>query len=563
MDFRALETVLQTGQVERRELAGRQHLVAPVVLVREMVLNGGYLPADEIQSSAVAWNGRPITVNHPERDGEFAPANQPEFLETQTIGRLFNAEFAEDLPETERASERGARAEAWVDEQRALDMGGEAAKIAEFLAAHADAEGDEPSENEEHVMDVSTGYWHDFQAETGRFMGQQYEEVQFDLHPDHLAFLPNQEGACSVADGCGVPRVQQRLAAHSEHYTGMEPMTPAANELTPEQAALVESALEEFVDAQGNATVDDLHEWLFQNDNLDPDTATALHAAFDELFESTPDEWTIEEFRDWLGEQVETDAAADAQVATSLGRRVMDWLGITGQTGPDAGGSGVAADGGSRTQAHGANCSCGKHESTSTTHMSDPDIETLAEQTAFDADELSEMDESTLAKVAETVEAFEADADGGGDGGDGSGNDNGSGADNDGGDTPDDDGEYVTRDDLESFKDEIIDSVQREQRSDEVEAVVQALTEATDLDEEQVRSLAESADSIDALIELAQNVGGDDAAQVGAATGVNWLGRGAPASAQANADEDGEDDDWEDFVGNIGVLNRQANGGDD
>lgn len=611
MDFRALETPLLTGEVERRELAGREHLVAPVVLVREMVLNGGYLPADEIQESVVAWNGRPITVGHPKRDGEFAPANQPEFLESLTIGRIFDSEYVSDLPETDASSGNGVRGMAWVDEKRALNMGGDAARIAEFLAAHVDADSEvENQEDGEHVMDVSTGYWHDFDQREGTFRGQEYGEVQFNLHPDHLAFLPNQEGACSVADGCGVPRVQQALATQSEHYDSYDGMTnqlpnPAlykgganarAEPRTPEFSGVesepawgdVDLSFEAFVEAYAEAnpdatSVDDLSadeksEIAARSLNGEPDASEfaelvvlpVVNPTTDNLNESglmaalsrAPQTEGINaqesqsRVRSMLEEHFDRDV--EDQVAASIGRGVMNALGGLGSVfglGREDPADSVRADGGSRA-GHGANCSCGKHETTNTPDMGDYNIEDLAEQSAFDADDLNEMEESMLAKVAETVEAAQADP---GDTPDDPSNDS-TGTDNDGtgDDTPD-------ADDIESLIDQKVEERMaeqaREQRSDDIDAAVSALAEATDVDEDTLRSLADQVDDIDALVELAQNVAGEDAAKVGAANGVNWLGRGAPAGAAANEDED--DGDWEDFVSNIGVINRQQSEGDD
>lgn len=481
MDFRALKVPLVTGQVERRTLDGREYLVAPVVLVREMVLNGGYLPANEIQDSTVAWNGRPITVNHPTIDGEFAPANQPQFLETQTIGLIFEAEFVNDLPETDRSTGAGVRAQAWVDEQRATDMGGEAAQIVKFLAAHADAGAANDDAAADHIMDVSTGYWHDIRSTPGQFMGQRYDAVQFDLHPDHLAFLPNTEGACSVADGCGVPRVQQALEGHTDE---------APDDDSPEV----------------NANVEDI-----------------------------------------------TD-----QAAAGVGRRMMAMLGLS-SAGPGledfdvdgADGGADDVDGGDRD--HATNCSCGKHG----TDNMDINIDDLAEATAFDADELNEMDESTLAKLAETVEAAAqaaADTD--------PADDDGASADASTDTVPDDtdagtdnstDGPSL--EDFERLLDDRLAQFARDQRADELDDAIEALTENTDLDEAVIKTLAEQVDDVDALVALAENVAGRDAQKVGAANGVNWLGRGAP-SGNAEANEEAEDDHL-DYVGNMGVLTRR------
>ena len=56
------------------------------------------------------------------------------------------------------------------------------------------------------IIEVSTGYFADKLDESGEFEGEEYDGVQINLRPDHLAILPNTIGACSVDDGCGFPR---------------------------------------------------------------------------------------------------------------------------------------------------------------------------------------------------------------------------------------------------------------------------------------------------------------------------------------------------------------------
>jgi len=186
--------------IRTEEVRGDSYLVAPVVAVAEGVLNGGFLPFGEIQASAPGWNGVPLTVNHPEGDdGEFVPANQSDVLEEYQIGRFLNAEADGDG--------RKLAGELWIKmasvkwlTENVDDLGDEAKQTVEML------ENGDP-------LEVSTGYWHGVEDESGEFGGQSYEEVQIDLLPDHLAVLPNAEGACnwdgdSTTSGCGAPRTQ-------------------------------------------------------------------------------------------------------------------------------------------------------------------------------------------------------------------------------------------------------------------------------------------------------------------------------------------------------------------
>ncbi|QPL12232.1 hypothetical protein HrrHc1_055 [Halorubrum phage Hardycor1] len=197
-------------------MRGREWLVAPVVLVREGVLNGGFVAYEELQKSAPGWNGRPVTTppapgteaanlapgdpsGHPidgqTEDGRpnFASANETPFVEDMNAGLVLNVEPSSDLPTPgEEMSDRGLVGEAWIDLERAQDLGEYATESVERIAEGA-------------TLDVSTGYFHYPVEAQGEHNGERYEVAQTDLLPDHLALLPNERGACSWADGCGAP----------------------------------------------------------------------------------------------------------------------------------------------------------------------------------------------------------------------------------------------------------------------------------------------------------------------------------------------------------------------
>lgn len=61
-------------------------------------------------------------------------------------------------------------------------------------------------------MDVSTGYFSEDYAQKGVMSNKEYEVVHKALKPDHLALLPDEEGACNWADGCGVRSNQKGIA---------------------------------------------------------------------------------------------------------------------------------------------------------------------------------------------------------------------------------------------------------------------------------------------------------------------------------------------------------------
>lgn len=164
--------------IRRETLDGRPHLVVPVVMIVDGVLNGALVTQEEYGRYVEAWNGRPIPVAHPVRDGVNVSANRPDVLQTDVIGQLFNA----------KAEGGRLMAEAWIDVQKATRLGHGA-----LLSALE--RGD--------VVEVSTGYFSDAEDTAGEFGGLPYTCIHRNIRPDHLALLPGDIGACSVHDGCG------------------------------------------------------------------------------------------------------------------------------------------------------------------------------------------------------------------------------------------------------------------------------------------------------------------------------------------------------------------------
>lgn len=156
---------------------GRDTLVVPVVMARaDVVMNGSWVPVEELIPET--WNGVPVTVGHPEKDKGFTSANSPEVLTDWAVGRIFNAAL-DGLK---------LKAEAWIDMERATAV----------------APGLVPSLEAGLPMNISTGYFCDDEPAAGDLNGKTYTAISRKLRPDHLALLPDEEGACSWTDGCGV-----------------------------------------------------------------------------------------------------------------------------------------------------------------------------------------------------------------------------------------------------------------------------------------------------------------------------------------------------------------------
>lgn len=191
------ETLQDDVQVRRETLNGVEHLVVPAVLLREGVFQCAncespeFYAADEFAKVAAAWNGRPVTLNHPKKGDVFvSAASDPQGWEDWRIGTVFNAARDEDR----------LKAELWIDLGK-LTKGSDAEETAKALENGAQ-------------LDVSVAAWHDAVPQRGSYDGKQYYAVQRNYQSDHVAILPaGVQGACSWADGCGTPRVNVGLLA--------------------------------------------------------------------------------------------------------------------------------------------------------------------------------------------------------------------------------------------------------------------------------------------------------------------------------------------------------------
>ncbi len=172
------------GKAEFRSDNGTEYLVAPLTLIVPGVLNGSagplYYPADEIAKSRESWNGVPLVVNHPTVNGESVSVKTDGVLDEFGIGHIRNASI----------DGRGhLKAEGWfaVDQTSKVDK-----RILTSL-------------QDRRPIELSTGLMTENEHAPGATpTGDVYTYIARNYEPDHLAILPDQVGACSIKDGCGV-----------------------------------------------------------------------------------------------------------------------------------------------------------------------------------------------------------------------------------------------------------------------------------------------------------------------------------------------------------------------
>lgn len=173
----------RTGKYREETHKGRQYLVVPMTMIVPGVLNGSkgrlLYPPDEVGKDPSSWNGVPITYYHPSKDGKPVSASHPGIEEAQGIGFVRSPTTGEKL-----------KGEAWIDVEKANKLD---PRVVNAVRAGK-------------LMEISTGlYTKNIKAPPGsHHNGKRYDYTARNYRPDHLAILPDQRGACSISDGCGL-----------------------------------------------------------------------------------------------------------------------------------------------------------------------------------------------------------------------------------------------------------------------------------------------------------------------------------------------------------------------
>lgn len=220
-EARQLHVLGATGVPRVEKYQGREHLVVPVVaLIGDQVIHAvnaqtpEHVPARLLAQMPNAWNGRPLVLGHPVKDGVQISANDPRVMEQQAFGFMAAT----------HCKDKRLGTEAWMDVARLQELGQH--KMLE------DARAGKP-------IEVSVGAFVTTNGKAGMVNGRAYKNEWTSLVPDHLAFLPGGTGACSVAMGCGSGRYAQ---AHL--------VTAGGYELTPVEGSTIQITLDGEVIAE-------------------------------------------------------------------------------------------------------------------------------------------------------------------------------------------------------------------------------------------------------------------------------------------------------------------------
>jgi hypothetical protein len=160
---------------------GREWIVSKGVPIVEGVLNGMLASMDEFGLFVKDWDGVPLVLRHPKQNNGSARVPNPD---VPVIGRFFGAALD---PQGKRMT-----GEYWFDKASLLSFD-EGKRLHDDLLAGK-------------MLETSTGYYANIDNTPGQYLGLSYTGIQHEIHPDHIAILPDEIGACSLRDGCGVNR---------------------------------------------------------------------------------------------------------------------------------------------------------------------------------------------------------------------------------------------------------------------------------------------------------------------------------------------------------------------
>jgi hypothetical protein len=201
--FLLLEPITSNlGQMRNEHWMGEDYIVCPVRMIVSGVLDGSegplYYPPDEIANSVNAWNAIPIVVYHPEENGINVSARNPQVMEKYFVGWIFNAIYN---PDTESLD-----GEAWLNKKRLMYCDEQLEAKYQIL----------PRLKANQSIEVSTGLGTQNFPSTENLnkcpkTGKLFTHIARNYKPDHLAILPDREGACSVNDGCGIRVNENRI----------------------------------------------------------------------------------------------------------------------------------------------------------------------------------------------------------------------------------------------------------------------------------------------------------------------------------------------------------------
>ncbi len=194
-EARTLHLLGALGQARTEMIGSREYLVVPVVALMEGVIHAvnaetpEFVPFEMLKKAAESWNGKPVTLGHPKKDGKQCSAQDDGIIASHGMGTIRGMHVD--------ALTKKMLGEALVEKSRAKKL-------------HPDMYADLVDGKS---VEVSVGAMVVTDKTAGAFNGKPFKASWTMAEGDHLAFLPGGRGACSLEMGCGAHRAAMRVCA--------------------------------------------------------------------------------------------------------------------------------------------------------------------------------------------------------------------------------------------------------------------------------------------------------------------------------------------------------------
>lgn len=238
MTLRLNSVETQLGEPERVRRNGEEYLRVPTAASRQQIYDyedvpeaedHEFLPEAELSAVSQRINsagGIPIALDHPVAQGsqglQPVSVDSPQAITTTDVGTFENTR----VNATEEGPKLLGEMLLRVDEART-----NGATYREAFDALEDGG----------TVPVSLGYdVGDLDRTTGRHNGEQYDAIQRDLQPDHLAIVLNGTARCSPSQGCAAGRANASLPTNDDGQVTFRAMTDASDDSADDPAGLTD-----------------------------------------------------------------------------------------------------------------------------------------------------------------------------------------------------------------------------------------------------------------------------------------------------------------------------------
>ena len=184
-----LSVVNSKSKISTQIIDGKEHIVINdvVPIVDDIVMNGIFYPADEINKSYMTLNDNLMPLDHPRINNEHVSALNP-----QAINNFYIGAWGRNV----RKSNDRVLMDAYIDRKFA-----ESTEKGRMLVNRLD---DMMSGKNITPIHVSTGLTYTPDNQSGSSKGKRYTAIARNMKFDHVAILPDKQGAATPDDGVGI-----------------------------------------------------------------------------------------------------------------------------------------------------------------------------------------------------------------------------------------------------------------------------------------------------------------------------------------------------------------------